>query len=200
MGSWNDGLLIPAICQTTLNMSDLVHMKSSFVKPYQVTQQSDGSAEVVVKGSRAGAFGAASNPVGLTVILLFTYVAVWIGLVFLGEYISAGFMDNHMGKAAVVALAAPLLLLKFVFGARKYRVRIRPEGIQFGGGKKQLARSDIKKFSVVTESVSGAANGYVETAYVCVDALGQRMKLTGHMKLELAEAVRDEIVGYYARM
>ncbi|MEJ7028632.1 hypothetical protein [Ralstonia solanacearum] len=180
-------------------MIDPLHMKSSFVKQYQVTQQSDGSAEVVVKGSRAGAFGAASNPVGLTVILLFIYVAAWIGLVFLGEYISIGFIENHMGKAALVALAAPLLLLKFVFAGRKYRIRLLPDGVQFGGGKKQLARSDIKKFSVVTESVSGSANGYVQTAYVCADALGQQMKLTGHMKLELAEAVREEIVGYYRR-
>ncbi|MCL9844613.1 hypothetical protein [Ralstonia solanacearum] len=172
-------------------------MKSSFVKQYQVTQQSDGSAEVVVKGSRAGAFGAASNPVGLTVVLLITYVVVWIALVFLGEYLSIGFIENHMGKAALVALAGPLLLLKFVFGGRKYRIRLHPEGVQFARGKKQLARSDIKKFAVVTESVSGSANGYVQTAYVCADALGQQIKLTGHMKKELAEAVRGEIVSYY---
>ena len=48
----------------------------------------------------------------------------------------------------------------------------------------------------MTESVSGNG-GHAQSSYVYVDALGQRIKLTGHMTQELAEAVRDEMIDYY---
>lgn len=172
-------------------------MQSSFKKQYEANQLPDGSIELVVKGSRSGAFGIASNPGPVAILLIMTYVAVFIGLSFLGMTLSGdSFIDRHIGKVALFSLAGPFLLLRFAFGARKNLLHLRSKGIEFANGKKLIALSDIKNFGVMTETVSGNG-GHAQTSYVYVDALGQRIKLTGHMKQELAEAIRDEIVDYY---
>lgn len=174
-------------------------MKSSFKKKYEVHQNIDGSVELVVKGSRSGAFGIASNPGPVAFLLVMIYAGCFIGLSFLGMTVSDDeFMKRHIGKVALIALIGPFTLLRFAFGARKNTIHIQPKGIEFSNGKKQLALADIKSFGVMTESVSGNA-GHTQSSYVYVDALGQRIKITGHMVQELAEAVRDEIVGYYDR-
>lgn len=172
-------------------------MKSSFKKMYEMNKKADGSVELVVKGSRSGAFGMASNPASVAFLLLMVYVGCFIGISFLGFQMSGErFMKMHIGKVALVALLGPFALIKFYFGARKNSIHIQPKGIEFDGGKKQIALVDIKNFGVMTESVSGNG-GYAQSSYVYVDALGQRIKLTGHMTQELAEAVRDEIIDYY---
>lgn len=174
-------------------------MKSSFNKMYEMNQKPDGSVELVVKGSRSGAFGIASNPAPVAILLIMIYAGCFIGLSFLGMTLSGDrFMHNHIGKVALIALIGPFTLLRFSFGSRKNSIHIQPKGIEFNGGKKQIALVDIKNFGVMTESVSGNG-GHAQSSYVYVDALGQRIKLTGHMTQELAEAVRDEIVGYYDR-
>jgi hypothetical protein len=174
-------------------------MKSSFKKMYEMNQQPDGSVELVVKGSRSGAFGIASNPGPVAFLLIMIYVGCFIGISFLGIKMSGNrFMDIHIGKVALIALIGPFTLLKFAFGARRNAILIQTKGLVFGEGKKQIALGDIKNFGVMTESVSGNG-GHAQSSYVYVDALGQRIKITGHMTQELAEAVRDEIVGYYDR-
>ena len=173
-------------------------MKSSFKKMYDINEQPDGSVELVVKGSRSGAFGIASNPAPVAILLIVIYVACFIGLSFLGMTMSGRFMEEHIGKVALIALAGPILLLRFAFGARKNAIHIQAKGIQFANRKKQIALADVKNFGVMTESVSGNG-GYAQSSYVYADALGQRIKLTGHMAQELAEAVRDEIIAYYER-
>ena len=171
-------------------------MKSSIKKKYEVNQQEDGSTELVVKGSRSGAFGIASNPVGVAVLLLVVYVGSFFGLMYIGNYFSVRFIDEQMGKSAIGAFAGPIMLLWFVFGPRKNTINLLPQGIKFSNGTKQIARSDIKNIGVMTESVS-TNTGHAQTAYVYVDALGQRVKLTGHMNQELAEAIRGEIVSHF---
>ena len=174
-------------------------MKSSFKKMYEMNKKADGSVELVVKGSRSGAFGMASNPASVAFLLLMVYVGCFIGISYLGIKMSGNrFMDMHIGKVALFALLGPFALIKFYFGARKNSIHIQPKGIEFDGGKKQIALVDIKSFGVMTESVSGNG-GHAQSSYVYVDALGQRIKLTGHMTQELAEAVRDEIISYYDR-
>lgn len=172
-------------------------MKSSIKKLYEVNQQADGSIDLVVKGSRSGAFGIASNPGPVAFLLFAVYAACFIGLAVLGMSLSGEyFIDKHIGMVAIVALAGPIAVLRFAFAGRKNTIHLQPKGIKFANGKKQIALSDIKNFGVMTETVSG--NGaHNQTAYVYVDALGQRVKLTGHMKQELAEAIRDEIVSYF---
>ena len=173
-------------------------MKSSFKKQYETNQKSDGSIELIVKGSRSGAFGMASAPGAVAFLLVVIYVGSFIGLSFLGMFLTGNsFIDRHIGKVALVALLGPALLLKFAFGARKNTIHLQPKGIEFANGKNQIASNDIKSFGVITEAVSGNG-GHAQTAYVYVDALGQRIKLTGHMKQELAEAIRDEIIQYYS--
>jgi hypothetical protein len=173
-------------------------MKSTFKKQYEVNQKPGGSIELIVEGSRLGAFAKVSTLVPWIIISIAVYVGVFVVLSFLGIYlIGDRFLDRHGGKIAIVALLAPASLLKFVFGSRKNAIQLRPEGIEFANGKKQIAYDDIKSFGVMTESVSGSG-AYAQTAYVYVDALGHRIKLTGHMKQELAEAIRDEIIKYYS--
>jgi hypothetical protein len=70
--------------------------------------------------------------------------------------------------------------------------------VEFANGKQRIALADVRQWGVMTETVSGNG-GRAQTAYVYADALGQRIRLTGHMKQELAEAVRDEIVDYFRR-
>ena len=174
-------------------------MKSSFKKQYAVNEQADGSVELLVKGSRSGAFGKASAPGPVAILLIVVYVALFLGLLFMGEtFMGRHFIDRHMGTTALVALAGPALLLKFAFGAKETAIILQSKGLRFANGTKQLASADVKSFGVMTESVS-SNNGRIESAYVYADALGQRIKLTGHMKNELATAIRDEIVEYYSR-
>ena len=174
-------------------------MKSSFKKLYESNQQPDGTVKLIVKGSRSGAFGIASNPGAVAILLIMIYAGCFIGLSFFGmTWYGNKFLDRNIGKIALVALAGPFFLLKFFFGGRKNEIHLQPKGIEFDNRKKQIALNDIKIFGVMTESVRGnGAN--TETAYVYVDALGQRIKLTGHMKQELAEAIRDEIIEYFNR-
>jgi len=174
-------------------------MKSSFNKLYEVNPQADGSIELIVKASRSGAFGKASAPGAVAIFLIAVYVGLFIGMLFLGETMAGNrFIDRHMGTVAIVALAGPALVLKFAFGGKKTVILLKPAGLRFANGSKQLAAHDVKSFGVMTESVS-SNNGHVESAYVYADALGQRIKLTGHMKNELATAIRDEIVEFYSR-
>ena len=173
-------------------------MKSTFKKLYEVNQQADGSLALIVKASRSGAFGMASAPGPVAMLLIMVYVGTFIGLSFLSmQFVGEHFFDRNIGTLALLGLVGPGLLLKFSFGARKNCIELKHQGIEFANGKKQIALSDIKSFGVMTESVSGNG-GHAQSAYVYVDALGQRIKLTGHMKQELAEAIRDEITAYYA--
>ena len=59
-------------------------MKSSFKKMYEMNKKADGSVELVVKGSRSGAFGMASNPASVAFLLLMVYVGCFIGISYLG--------------------------------------------------------------------------------------------------------------------
>lgn len=175
-------------------------MKSSFKKQYAVNQQADGSTELIVKTSRSGAFGKASAPGAVAIFLIAVYIGLFVGILFLGQFLMGDrFIDRQMGTVAVLALAGPALVLKFAFGAKQTVILLQPAGLSFDKGSKQLASDDVKSFGVMTESVS-SNNGHIESAYVYADALGQRIKLTGHMKNELATALRDEIVDYYSRV
>lgn len=174
-------------------------MKSSFSKQYEVNPQADGSVELVVKASRSGAFGKASAPGAVAIFLIAVYIGLFIGMLYLGQTTVGGrFIEHRMGTVALLALAGPALVLKFAFGAKKTVILLKPAGLSFANGSKQLASNDVKSFGVMTESVS-SNNGHAESAYVYADALGQRIKLTGHMKNELATAIRDEIVEFYSR-
>ncbi len=174
-------------------------MQSSFKKLYDVQPQADGSVALLVKGSRSGAFGVASNPGAVAILLIVVYFASLIGLMFLSFSLAGDrFTQSNTVVLMVVALVGPGLLLRFAFGARKSAIHLRPEGVEFANGSKRIAYADIKNFGVMTETVSGNG-GHAQSAYVYADALGQRIKLTGHMKQELAEAVRDEIVDYFNR-
>ncbi len=172
-------------------------MKSSFQKQYELIPQPDGSMDVVVKASRSGAFAKAGSPGPVVILLIMVYAGTLIGLSFLSmSMLGERFFKGNLGFIALIALVGPGLLLKFFFGARSNAIHLRSNGIEFANGKKQIALGDIKTFGVMTESVSGNG-GHAQSAYVYADALGQRIALTGHMKQELAEAIKDEIVGYY---
>ena len=80
-----------------------------------------------------------------------------------------------------------------------------PDGIRFRG--KNLAIQDISEFGLTTQTMSSSAvtgpvvnASYSESTYVYADALGQRIKLTGHITDEaLAISLKDEIKKYYGR-
>lgn len=177
-------------------------MKSSFRKTYEKVPTSDGGVKLRFKCRRLGVHAnsgclPAALFVGFGAFCIPTFLFVLMGArpnSDIQAYSSLGF-----------CIFAILLFFKKFYMNNMSELTLLPDGIRFRG--KNLAIQDISEFGLTTQTMSSSAvtgpvvnASYSESTYVYADALGQRIKLTGHITDEaLAISLKDEIKKYYGR-
>jgi len=103
------------------------------------------------------------------------------------------------------SIFAALFFVKKFYMNNMSELTLVPDGLRFRG--KSLAIRDVSDFGLETQTMSSSAvagpvvsASYSESTYVYADALGQRIRLTGHITDEaLAISLKDEITKYYQR-
>lgn len=155
-------------------------MKNSFRQAYDTKTLSDGSVEISFKSKRFGFEGQG-------IILSFAFfLGVPTGCVGIMAFVDR---DDAI-PAIIVAFIVFFGFLRFLIES-KFRavITVKPNvGLIFAG--KSLPFSDIKALGFVTEVSS--RNGE-EMAYIEAKSLGNAVRISSHIKPELASAIVDEI-------
>lgn len=160
-------------------------MESTFKKQHESVRLPDGSLELRFKSNRLGAHRSEEAGAAIAIPLLIVAAVVGFG----GAY-----LFNSPTFGGLLALVAVSVIFCKIFGQSTRTLVLRPDGIVFAGGKKQLAFRDIDDFGVMTETRSGRQ--YAETAYIYAEAMGQSIDLTGHMAKPLADLLLREILDF----
>ena len=182
-------------------------MKSSFRKAYEKSPTSDGGVILRYKCRRlgvhenSGCFPATLFVFGIAFFLMAIVVQV-------PSMVMHGRSDPTETDAILTmgfSIFAALFFVKKFYMNNMSELILVPDGLRFRG--KNLAIRDVSQFGLETQTMSSSAvagpvvrSSYSESTYIYADALGQRIRLTGHITDEaLAISLKDEINKYYQR-